>query len=270
MLPGVYRFPVTPLTWEQMVCAAQTWAGPGSAASGSCAAALWELGGIAAATVEITTPRSLRSPDPTIVLRRARLEQPEIRTRRGIPVTSPERTLLDLGRLVSRRKLESALDDALCKRLTTPGRLSGYLEARGKRGREGTAPLRALLTHLADAPGMDRFERLLSSALVTRSLPKPLPQHPVELEGRTFFLDFAYPDARLGIEAHSFKHHSKRDDWENDQVRHALLTAAGWTILYVTWRRLRDHPDLVARDVATTLERSERRNVDESALRALR
>lgn len=88
----------------------------------------------------------------------------------------------------------------------------------------------------------------------------------MKVEGKTFYLDFAYPTARLGIEAHSFKHHSKREDWEHDQVRHALLTTEGWTILYVTWRRLRDHPEMVVRDISQALERFERLNDNKLAL----
>lgn len=117
-----------------------------------------------------------------------------------------------------------------------------------------------------DELGTDRFERLLFAALVCRSLPKPVAQHAVQVGSRTFYLDFAYPVARLGIEAHSFQHHSKRSDWEKDQVRHALLTTAGWTILYVTWRRLRDHPELVARDIGRALERFVRLNDNKLAL----
>jgi very-short-patch-repair endonuclease len=257
MLPGVYRYAGSPSIWEQRVCAAQAWAGDGSAASGRCAAALWGLNGILPTTVEITSGRVLRSPDPSVIVRRAQLTRSEIRSRQGIAVTSPERTLLDLGRTVPERILESALDDAMCKRLTTSDRLWQVLQERGRRGRNGTAALRGLMLQLGESPGTDRFERLLFAALASGSLPRPTPQFPVKVGGQTFYLDFAYPKARLGIEAHSFTHHSKREDWERDQVRHAALVTQGWTMLYVTWRRLRDHPDLVVSDIRQALDRFE-------------
>lgn len=107
MFPGTYRYPGAPATWEQKVCAAQAWAGSGSAASGRCAAGLWELSGILPVTVEITSQRSLRSPDPSVTVRRAELRTSEIRSRKGIAVTSPERTLLDLGCTARTRTLEA-------------------------------------------------------------------------------------------------------------------------------------------------------------------
>lgn len=266
LLPGIYRYAGTPQTWEQSVLAAQMWAGAGSAASGTCAAALWGLRGMEPGPVEITSPRSLDPPDDRLVLRRAHLEASETRTRRGIRLTSPERTLLDLGRSVPDAVLESALDDALCRRMTTPDRLRNYLGDRGARGRAGTARLKRLTKDLLDAPGTDVFERLLFKTLKHEGLPTPVAQHRVVAGGRTFYLDFAYPAARVGIEAHSYRFHSERSAWEKDQVRHSLLTAEGWTIVYVTWRRLRDHAHDVTTEIARTLERSLQLNDEKLAL----
>lgn len=261
MFPGVYRYPGSPVSWEQRVCAALEWAGDGSAASGRCAAALWELDGIEPGAIEITSPRCLRPPDPSVSARRAQLLTNEIRKRRGITMTSPERTLLDLGTLVSARTLEGALDDALGRGLTTPERLHRFLTERGCQGRNGTAPLKTLLDRLDRSSGTNHFERLLSTALRKAGLPKPTPQHRVDVSGRSFYLDFAFPKARLGIEAQGYRYHSaRRDDWEKDHVRHALLTTAGWTMVYVTWRRLTDNPEQVVQEIRAVLERSLRMN----------
>lgn len=256
VLPGIYRYAGAPRPWEQGVLAAQMWAGAGAAASGTCAAALWGLRGIEPGRVEITVPRFLEPAGDWVVVRRAHLERAEIRTRRRIHVTCPERTLLDLGRSVPDGVLEAALDDALCRRMTTPDRLKSYLDARGAHGRRGTARLKRVTKDLLDTPGTDVFERLLFKTLKQEGLPRPVAQHRVSAGGRTFYLDFAYPAARLGIEAHSYRFHSERSDWEKDQVRHSLLTAEGWTIVYVTWRRLRDQARDVTAEIARTLERS--------------
>lgn len=180
--------------------------------------------------------------------------------------TSPERTLLDLGRSVSTRMLESALDDAICRRLTTTDRVWSFLDKRGRSGRDGTAALRAALVQLYEGPGADHFERLLFAALTKASLPRPVAQQRVVAGGRTFYLDFAYPVARLGIEAHSYKFHSQRGHWEKDQVRHSLLTGEGWTILYVTWRRLRDHPTNVTGEIERALDHFAQLNDNKLAL----
>lgn len=248
------------MTWEQAVAAAQMWAGPGSAASGLCAAALWELGNIQQGLVEITTPRSLQTPVPWLKVRRVRLQSSEIRRKCGIALTSPERTLLDLGAVVRESVLEAALDDALNRRLTTLDRLNGYLEERGSSGRAGTAPLKKLTKALTEGKGTDRFERLLFNTLKDGGLPKPVAQHHVVIGNRNFYLDFAYPRAHLGIEAHSYRYHSERNDWEKDYSRHSLLTSAGWTLTYVTWRRLHDEPEAVVEEIKRALDRFERLN----------
>ena len=71
-------------------------------------------------------------------------------------------------------------------------------------------------------------------------------------------VDFCYPDARLIIEADSYKFHSGRDEWETDIVRRNRLTVAGWRILQVTWRRLCERPREVAAEIRAALEEGRR------------
>jgi hypothetical protein len=63
---------------------------------------------------------------------------PTRRTIEGIPVTSVERTLLDLAGLVPARTAGLCLDDALRRRLTTLGRLQKALSENGGVGRKGS------------------------------------------------------------------------------------------------------------------------------------
>lgn len=268
LYPGIYRVAGVPPSWRQCLYAAQQWCGPVSAASGRSAAALWGFSEFKRDVVEVTTTRKIAAPNHDLILHHGALPPKELRTREGIVVTAPERTLLDLGATCRLSKLEGAVDDALANRLTTPDRLRSYLDSNGRRGRSGTASLgRALEEVLGDAPSVRRFERLLYKTLADSDLPRPVKQHPVSVAGRTFSLDFAYPDASLAIEAQSYMHHgAERNDWEYGQARHGLLTAAGWSILYVTWRRLRDHTDEVLRDIAAALDRSGRTNDQRFAL----
>ena len=57
------------------------------------------------------------------------------------------------------------------------------------------------------------------------------------------FLDFAYPDVKLAIEADSFVWHASLTDWQRDRARNNELVALGWSILPITW-------DLVIRSSA--------------------
>jgi very-short-patch-repair endonuclease len=257
-----------PETWHQLLLSGQKWSGPLSAAAGRSAAALWGFEGWPQrGTIEVVSTRKLVAPRPDVVIHLAPLSSSEIRHRDGIPVTAPERTLLDLAAQASLKRVESAIDDALAARLTTPDRLLGYMAANGKRGRPGSKTLRHALDEVIEAaPSVRRFERRLIQALRDGRLPVPVKQHPVRAGDRTFVIDFAYPHANLGIEAHSYRHHSDRNDWEGDQERDSLLSARGWHLIYVTWRRLRDHREAVIQDIRDALALSEDKNGQRFAL----
>ncbi len=46
--------------------------------------------------------------------------------------------------------------------------------------------------------------------------------------------DLAYPDARIGVEFDSYRHHFGRQAWRRDQSRHNRATAAGWLVIHLT------------------------------------
>jgi very-short-patch-repair endonuclease len=74
----------------------------------------------------------------------------------------------------------------------------------------------------------------------------------VLLGGRRAYLDFAWPELRLAIEANSYRHHASRRDWSRDHVRNNAVIALGWRILPVTWDELTERPD----DVVALLRRA--------------
>ena len=98
-----------------------------------------------------------------------------------------------------------------------------------------------------------QFERALLRMVRRFKLEVPAKQHPVEIAGHGFRIDFAYPDALVGVEAWSYSKHSERNDWEYDYARHGHLTEAGWLMLYVTYRRLCSNPASVAEQIRRVL-----------------
>ncbi len=48
-------------------------------------------------------------------------------------------------------------------------------------------------------------------------------------------VDFAWPTARLVVECDGFEHHGDRPAFERDRRRDAILVAAGWRVIRVTW-----------------------------------
>jgi very-short-patch-repair endonuclease len=80
-------------------------------------------------------------------------------------------------------------------------------------------------------------------------LPAPLVNE--EIEGYT--VDFVWPERRLIIETDGWRAHGTRAAFERDRHRDADLTAAGWRVLRITWKRLTGEPQAVATQLSSLL-----------------
>ena len=241
--PGVYRLAGAPATWRQSLLAACLAWGNGVVVSHRAAAALWGFPGFAEGRIELSVPLSRRRKLPHHVHRPTSLKAVDVTLYHGIPTTTPIKTLIDVAGFCAEHVVEEALDDALRRGLMTVARLRRRLRADGGRGRSGTALLRDLVDARAGVVRVpeSKLETVLLRVLLAAGLPRPAVQHQV---GR-YRLDFAYPDARVAIEADGFRWHSTRQQWDRDRTRRNALTATGWTMLQVTWSELRDRPEEV-------------------------
>ena len=247
---GVYRLSAAPPTTRQSLLAA-CMASEGVASHRS-AAALWTLRGVEATTPEISVFGSRRPELRGVVVHRTDRLDPVDRFRRaGIPVTTPARTLLDLGAVVPVEVVEPALEDALMRRLVTLQLLRNTLERLGGPGRNGAGVLRALVEERdpATAPTQSMLEDELFRVLRRGGLPAPVRQY--EVAGVR--LDGAYPDIRLGLEADSRIWHGGRLDVQRNSEKANILLAHGWGVLHFTWfdltRRPRHVVDTVGRQL---------------------
>jgi predicted transcriptional regulator of viral defense system len=93
--------------------------GPGAVLSHRSAAALWGMRETARGRVDVTVPRVHRS-RTAIQVHQASLAADELTDARGIPVTTPARTLFDLASVVGPQALERAINEAEVLRLTSP------------------------------------------------------------------------------------------------------------------------------------------------------
>jgi very-short-patch-repair endonuclease len=72
--------------------------------------------------------------------------------------------------------------------------------------------------------------------LVGSGLPRPVRQHQVEIDGKRYRLDFAWPSFRVAVEADGFAAHgARRMVFRADRRRSANLVSAGWRVVPVTW-----------------------------------
>jgi very-short-patch-repair endonuclease len=238
VLPGVYRLAGAPASGRQAAIAACLWAGAGAVVSHRAAGVLWDLDGVTASGIEVWVPNSRRLRTTKLTVHRTH-ELPRIdRTRRhGIPITTPARTLVDLACVLDEEALEAAVEDGLHRRLVSEQLLRRRLDELGGSGRPGTATLRRILDRRGEDAALEsRLEVKVWRLLVQSGLPKPVRQHPVEVGGLRYRLDFAWPSSHVGVEADGFATHgARRHVFQADRRRMAKLASTGWRIVPVTW-----------------------------------
>ena len=254
---GVYRVSGSVPTWRQRLLAAVLAAGVGAAASGFAAAALWRIPGFPEGPIEVTRQSRAGRTSRRSTLHAVRRLPPRLLTEQdGIPVTTPELTLLDLCGVVHPLRAERAVDSALAARLVTVGRLEVALADVGRRGRNGTAVFREIVTGRSGAyvPPASELEAVFVSLVDQAGLVQPERQVVLGDErGPAGRVDFVYRAERVVIEVDGRRWHSADLDREADARRQARLQAAGWTVLRFTWRQLTKEPDLVISVLARVL-----------------
>ena len=246
---GVYLVGLGPPMWLQSLHAACLAGGSSAVASHRAAAVLWELDGIGSRIVEVTLRHPTESViEGAVVHRSRRLESTESTVHRGIPVTTVERTLVDLGRYAGSSVVEMAMESAIRKRLTTADHLAACLTASGGRGRPGAARLRGVLA--VRAPGRaagSPAEVELLRCLRAHGVPDPVRQYPVRLrDGSVVVVDLAWPNAKVAVEWDGFDVHAGRRAFAADLERQNALLDIDWQLRRYTGSVVRRRPEHVA------------------------
>jgi very-short-patch-repair endonuclease len=249
---GAYRIAGTEPTWDQTAMAGYLAAGPGAVVSHRAAASLQGMPGVPR-RMDVTVVRPRQVTVVGLIAHRSRLLPPEdVGVVRGIPVTTPGRTIADLSRVYSKAKMDPILNYAMANRLVTRAEMVGRAT-----GRKHDDVLGELLAERPDSarPMGSEFEAGLFRALRDAGLPLPVPQYRILMpDGGLVYLDFAYPEVKLAIEADSFIWHASLAAWQRDRARNGELIAMGWSILPITCDLVMLHPAEVARRVRGALE----------------
>ena len=234
-VPGVLVATAAPVTWRQRIYVATLASRGAGAAAGRSAAALHGIDGFPEGPLELLVPSSRHIRLPGLVVRRGPMDRADLFVVDQIRTTTIARTLCDLGELVDDVDLRIAFEWAwrsgvsllwlrrTAERLARPNRrgprrLLGLLDDTGRRARPTESTLEVHVEDVLDAlPGIVRQYRVVrpDGSLIGR-------------------VDFAIPELRIAIEAHSRAHHVGPFVEEADAAREAELHAQGWIVRYVT------------------------------------
>lgn len=246
IFPDVYACSSLPLSHDRRARAAARLLIPEAVLSGRSAAVLWgvDIAGPdddVECTVTLAcrggTTRGLR------VTRRA-LRDSEVTGRAGVQVTTPLRTALDLARIDPPDEAVVCLDRFLRAGLVTLAQLTEAAAALTGPGCRRVQQAVGRADGLAGSPQETRLRLLLHGS----ALPRPVAQHDVhDADGRWIArVDFAWLEQKLALEYEGVWH-GERQQVARDRARLNKLTAAGWTVVFVTAADLLDPVQLVAR-----------------------
>jgi hypothetical protein len=218
------------------------------------AAVLWQILEWSSAIVHVLIVGRSGHRRPGLAMHRTRSLPPEHRCEvDGIPVTSPERTLLDCASMLSEKRLRYAVEAAHRARLLDlPGLVALCAGSRGKRG---AGRLRRLA--LEQRGAVDRTKSPPETTFLLLCLARGLPEPLVNSVLHGYEVDFHWPHARLVVEIDSYTYHRSWAQRQRDLERDADLKVRGCDVLRFTPERLAAAEDEVFAQLAALLGVSE-------------
>jgi hypothetical protein len=171
----------------------------------------------------------------------------------GRRATAPAWTAVEVARGLRRPRALATLDAAL--RSGTCDRRGLHFAAVEQFGRRGIVHVRELIP-LADGRAESPMESEARLVMIDHGLPTPELQFDiVDLSGRTWRVDFAWPERRLAVEYEGFDFHSSPDDLRHDRQKHNALRQLDWTVIGIVADDVRRRPYDMAGGIEFELRR---------------
>ncbi|MBO0679334.1 hypothetical protein JRC04_17860 [Mycolicibacterium sp. S2-37] len=227
--PGVYVHKSIECTLEQKAMAAWLWTGRSAAIAGRAAAALHGARWVDAATpIELIADHTRRRAG--IVVWEERAAGDEVMCIGQLPVTTPARTALDLGRHLPRDVALPHLDALAAATGLRSGEVTPLIER--NRGTRGIRRARVAVD-LMDGGAQSPKETWLRLLLIDAGLPRPRTQIRVSDGIGEAFIDMGYDGPKVGLDYEGGHHSSDRGQYVHDIGRAEFLERQGWIDLRV-------------------------------------
>jgi hypothetical protein len=174
----------------------------------------------------------------------------------GIPCTTPARLIIDMAGVLHLGGLEFLIHRLRARGLFDRAAVISAMESAP--GRPGTANVRLILGVSGAEEDQVRSENERRLLRLCRAVGIPLPHcnRWIAVEDAApggFEVDACWPNQRLIVEVDTRDFHDSERAFENDRYRDRMLTLAGWTVIRITRRDLRERPREVAAQLAALL-----------------
>ncbi|SDP29571.1 Protein of unknown function [Pedococcus dokdonensis] len=159
--------------------------------------------------------------------------------RHGLPVTSPEQTVLHLARPLDLVELTACADQLVRRRVTTQTDLLTATDRYPGQGRRLARQAALLCRDRVDSSTETRMRLLM----VLAGLPEPEVNHALRRPDGTvrYRLDLSFPDLRIAIE-YDGRWHEDPEQKLLDEARRADLVRRGWTVIVLRAEDLFETP----------------------------
>jgi very-short-patch-repair endonuclease len=235
---GVFRLAGVPWTYEARLLAAILSVGGGACASHFCAYRMHGFGYKSAAP-EISIPHGTffrPKATPRVKVHSSRdLDRCDIVIRQGIPVTDPNRTLLDMARYLKGEGLMGVVEETRRKDDEVDWHsLIACVSTHARQGRHGITRMRELIeTNMARKEVTDTDAELAALGLLREhGFGEPALQHRVFAEDGRFVakIDIAYVADRVNFELNGPIHDLPEVKLKDQARDHELRSIYGWTV----------------------------------------
>lgn len=179
-------------------------------------------------------------------------------TVQGLPVSTPARTVVELGATSSLDVIGRAADDLVRSRRTTYAAIAAVLAELARPGKPGIEKVARVLDERSGGyvPPASELERAMFATFAAGGLPAPERQVPLPGRGSVLGLvDGAYRDALMVLEADGRRWHNRMEAARRDRERDAQVVRAGWVPLRFVYEQIIHDPEEVCAIVHETRER---------------
>jgi very-short-patch-repair endonuclease len=235
---SVFRLAGSPRTFDQRRMAAVLDAGIGSAISHDSSVASWGIGRDNRPKLQVIRERRGSAPRVSLatVHESRDLRQHHLVLRRGVPTTTPARTVVDLAATTHPERVARILDIAWSRRLLNIGEVANVFdEVRGK-GRSGVRLIAELVEERRNHPRPgSALETTFTRILERHGLPSLRRQvHLSDDEGWIGCVDFVAEDTPLVVFIDGAAWHTSITDQRHDDRQTRRIRALGYHVERIT------------------------------------
>ncbi len=224
-------------------------AGPRSALCGRSAGAVWGLYASWPRRLELVSPMRRRIPG-LLVRRSGKLMRRDIVVHRGVRVTSPARTMLEIAPRTAMRTLDRFHNELRMRNLISNEQLIDVAT------RNRTHPGAAILLELAGASGGEAKRSMLEVDWARFARRHRLPEHEMNVHVAGHRVDVLFTPQRLVVELDGWATHGTRHAYEGDRSQDSeILARTGIPTIRITREGFRRDPAAQALRILAVLAR---------------